>query len=77
MTSWLMAETSNPNWFLLLYAFIGAFGLFATLQSTARLRRSTKKWEEVDRMYREIWRDGLPTTHHRANHRSGENGADT
>lgn len=54
MIEWLFAETSVPNLVWLSTIFIGAFGLFATVQITERLNRSSQKWKDIVRMIDEF-----------------------
>lgn len=54
MIDWIMADTTAPNYAWLFMGFIGGFGLFATIQSTERLKRSSENWRNIVTMINEF-----------------------
>lgn len=54
MIEWITAETTAPNFIWLIVSFVGGFGLLATIQSTERLKRSTKNWNDISRMVSDL-----------------------
>jgi hypothetical protein len=51
MMEWLTAQTSNPNWVLVLLGLVSGLGWAALIDATHKLDQSTKKWMQVKAMY--------------------------